>query len=143
MKSIFAKGICYFLDLIFPIQCLWCGIEGEWLCQKCFGEIKISFSNHCPFCESKTYFGATCERCRQAHFLDGAISCVPYSNPIVQTILHAWKYDEITQMTEFVAATAIKSLTEAKKQSENLAKKFSIERIQKNILKFYLACRQF
>ena len=45
-----------------------------------------------PFCGRKTVFGAVCGLCKKGHALDGALSCIPYAHPLIQQIIHAWKY---------------------------------------------------
>jgi len=50
----------FFLDLIFPIECLGCGREGEWLCDKCYKEIKLKPKQYCLHCKKENDLGNFC-----------------------------------------------------------------------------------
>ena len=82
-------------------MCLGCAQEGALLCSQCFASIACALSNHCAFCEKATLFGNTCLECSKTRFLDGAISCVPYSHPLILEMLHAWKYDSQILLTDY------------------------------------------
>ncbi|MAG29255.1 hypothetical protein CL632_03910 [bacterium] len=100
------KTISHFqwiIDLLFPLQCLNCSQENTWLCNRCKIELISILANHCAFCEAKTLFGNTCTTCRKRHYLDGAVSCVPYANPLIQTLIHAWKYSGVKEVTKYIS----------------------------------------
>lgn len=105
------------LDLLFPLGCLGCGAEGAWVCAPCERELPTILASHCPFCEAKNCFGNTCEACRARHFLDGAISCVPYAHPVVQSMIHAWKYNGAQALTPCLARFAVRSLRAARERA--------------------------
>lgn len=50
----------FFLDLIFPIECLGCGQEGRWLCPDCFKEVKFKPKQYCLHCKLENDFGQFC-----------------------------------------------------------------------------------
>jgi len=95
------------LDLLFPIECLGCGQEGVWFCQDCLAALPFFPERHCPFCGEKNSWGETCKTCRARHALDGAITFIPYANPVIQKLIHAWKYqsakDLSTPLAQFVS----------------------------------------
>jgi len=126
-KQVFSS----FLDLVFPCSCIGCGKEGIWLCAKCFDSIPTILANHCPFCEKKTLFGNTCDDCKNHHFLDGAISAIPYSNELVLSMIHSWKYDSVHQMTEYLARFVSQSVFRAQRRVKMRAQKFIEQGIQK------------
>jgi ComF family protein len=100
----------WIVDLLFPLQCLNCGLEGIWICNKCTNKLPTIRSRHCPFCERKNYFGNTCNTCKPNHFIDGAISCIPYANPLVQSMINTWKYNYIKDITTPLSNFVEKSL---------------------------------
>lgn len=54
---------------------------------------------HCPFCERPGVSGAACQECRQQKSLDGALAAIPYANPIIQKLIHLWKYQSLQTIT--------------------------------------------
>ena len=50
----------FFLDLIFPQECLGCGLAGAWLCGECFNKIKLKSRQYCLHCKKENDFGQFC-----------------------------------------------------------------------------------
>lgn len=100
----------HLLDLVFPLACLGCGSEGNWLCRDCGRALKPYPSRHCPFCGRPTLFGATCQTCRARRALAGALSFYPYAHPLVQTLIHVWKYDGVTEIASVLGQMAGRGL---------------------------------
>ncbi len=97
IKKILSNAI----DVIFPIECLGCATEEVgWVCEKCVSKITIYLLRKCPFCENTSDSGATCAKCKEKHSLDGAIASVPYSDKLIQSLIHAWKYQGILSLTQ-------------------------------------------
>ena len=116
MRSPLAK----LFELLFPLSCLGCGNEGAWLCASCERGLAPLLANHCPFCEAKTNFGNTCSDCKPRHFLDGAISCVPYAHPLIRSLIHSWKYDGAQAVTEYLARFVGISLNRAQRSARRM-----------------------
>lgn len=100
----------HLLDLVFPVSCIGCGSEGNWLCRDCQKTIRPQPGRHCPFCARPTLFGATCQNCRPRRALAGALSFYPYGHPLIQTIIHVWKYDGVAELTATVGLLARRGL---------------------------------
>src|SRR3989338_10318060 len=60
IKQKTSKIWLFFLDLIFPIECLGCGREGFWLCGDCFKEVKLKPRQYCLHCKKENDFGQFC-----------------------------------------------------------------------------------
>lgn len=88
MSKIFA----FILDLIFPIKCLDCGKEGDWLCDKCFKKIKFQENQLCPVCHKQEKNGRLCPACRRQKSIDALLIACHYQDEIVQKIIHFLKY---------------------------------------------------
>lgn len=86
-------------DLLFPIECLSCGQEGAWLCLSCQKNLPYKISRHCPHCGESTAWGEACTPCRRAKDLDGALSLIPYAEPLAQSLIHTWKYQGIKNLS--------------------------------------------
>lgn len=80
-NSILAKFGTFILDIIFPIQCLYCSEEGEWICKECFKKIELLKKQACPICGNESKGGARCFNCRNKSELDGVISAAAYWEP--------------------------------------------------------------
>ena len=64
VKKIASSVWLFFLDLVFPIECLGCGLEGNWLCQACFKNIGLKDKQYCLHCKRENDFGEFCPACR-------------------------------------------------------------------------------
>jgi len=84
-------------DLVYPKKCVGCGIEGEWLCGKCFNKIVIVKAPFCPTCQRMTMMGQYCPRCRSGQYLTGVIIAAHYEEPLKEAI-HRFKYDRVADL---------------------------------------------
>lgn len=79
----------FILDLFFPIECLGCKKEGEWLCSKCLKKIDIDFSGR-PFVPD----------------LGGELKAVwvagDYKNPLLAETLQVFKYKFIPDLGQIL-----------------------------------------
>lgn len=97
-------------DLLFPIECLSCGQEGAWLCLGCAKNLPYKISRHCPHCGATTAWGESCPPCRRVKSLDGALSIIPYAEPLVQSLIHTWKYQGIKSLSNGLGSFAAAGL---------------------------------
>lgn len=86
------------LDTIFPIFCVGCKKEGEWLCADCFSAIILADKQFCPLCGKISEFGKACGRCKGKSALSAVISCGYYHNPILRKSIGALKYDNAKEI---------------------------------------------
>lgn len=100
-------------DLLFPVFCLSCQIEGHWLCSSCLEQLKkeIKPQFFCPHCYQDNQDGRTCLACRPFSFLDGAISSASYSQEIIAKMVQLLKYNYLEEMGE-VFGELIKSFVD-------------------------------
>ncbi|MFH1187810.1 MAG: ComF family protein [bacterium] len=90
----------FFLDLLFPIECIGCGKDGEWLCGECLDNIKLLKEWHCPVCKAKLTNGYVCEKCSSQSFLDGAVIAVFYDDKLIDKAIHYLKYKGIKNLAK-------------------------------------------
>ncbi len=81
-------------EYLFPIFCVSCEKEGNWLCDLCFQHHTISCGVfYCPVCHGITETGNVCAHCPKTYFLSRHQAIVPYSEKaIIATLLYAFKY---------------------------------------------------
>jgi ComF family protein len=96
----FGKIKIFFLDTIFPIECLGCGEEGKWICESCFSQINLNSEFYCPICHKKSPWGRVCNDCQGDSFLDGILISAPYDQKILQDLIHCYKYKFISDLAE-------------------------------------------
>lgn len=81
------------LDILFPIHCISCGKEKEWICQQCLSSIPLQTDHVCPVCEKMiTPDGKTCLACKRKSPLDGLVVSSSYENSLVSHAIHLFKY---------------------------------------------------
>lgn len=88
------------LDTLFPIFCVSCRKEGEWICPECLGKIEIIDLQVCPYCEKIiTENGVICPRCQNSFShkkiavpLDALLVSAKYNENELAKIIHLFKY---------------------------------------------------
>jgi competence protein ComFC len=89
-----------FSDLIFPIKCVGCNQEGQFLCFECFQ--RINLSKRMPLKDT-----VNCQS-----NLSGLITAGYYSQPILKEIIDNYKYHFIKELVHPLAELIIKKLKE-------------------------------
>jgi ComF family protein len=100
----------FFLDLLFPIECIGCGEEGRWLCKDCLNKIKLLSEQYCPICKTRLTNGRVCELCSSESFLDGAVIAVSYDNELIDKAIHYLKYRGIKDLARSLGKLLIQIL---------------------------------
>ena len=99
MKLSFIKNINkYILDTIFPIYCLSCGQEGEWVCPDCINKISIEDNPSCPRCHKVSTCSSYCQECKITSKMNGIIVASSYENKLLQKIIRNFKYKYIKDL---------------------------------------------
>ena len=100
----------FLLDLLFPIECLGCGMHGSYLCAPCFAKISVQESFVCPVCVQPSFENAVCKMCCKKTKLDGVIAASVYDNALLRRVLFAYKYRFIKALAEPLTQLLLKSL---------------------------------
>lgn len=90
----------FFLDLIFPIECLGCGRDGLWLCGCCFKKIKFKPRQYCLHCKKENDFGQFCPSCGVNYDLDGVWIAAFYDELLISRAIKDLKYHFITALAD-------------------------------------------
>lgn len=81
-------------DCLFPIFCLGCDKEGEWICPDCFGRMDLRGVFCCPVCHKESIGGACCAVCQPQSYLDRAMAIVVYQEEnLAGKLIKALKYN--------------------------------------------------
>lgn len=87
----------FVLDTFFPIECLGCQEEGEWLCDRCARRIGIEDEDVCIVCKARAQNGHTCFSCKKICALDAVMRFLDYDDLLVRRLLQAAKYGYVQQ----------------------------------------------
>lgn len=79
------------IKLIYPLDCLECGDEGEWLCRNCVKKYLPIRLGRCFICSRVAETGV-CNNCQKASHIDGIISLLPYSKNASLQLIYSVKY---------------------------------------------------
>lgn len=97
----------FFLDLIFPIECLGCGQEGAWLCEKCFKKIKFKPKQYCLHCKKENDFGQFCPPCQIIYSLNGVWIAALYEDKLISQAIKSLKYHFISGLAAILGKLLI------------------------------------
>lgn len=92
IKKITSATWLFLLDLIFPIECLGCGKEGEWLCEACFKKINLKAKPYCLHCKKANGFGQFCPPCQVLYGLNGVWIAALYEDKLISQAIKKLKY---------------------------------------------------
>lgn len=110
----------FFLDLIFPVECLGCGREGGWLCDDCFKGVKLKTGQYCLHCKKENDFGQFCPPCRIIYDLDGVWIAALYDEALISRAIKKLKYNFIGGLADDLGGLLILAVDEMLKQSRTL-----------------------
>ncbi|MFH1207312.1 MAG: ComF family protein [Patescibacteria group bacterium] len=101
----------FILDILFPIHCLGCDQEGEWICDRCMKRIRLNARQACPVCRQPG-MGDVCPGCRSKTALDGLLAVCDYDQPLVQACIHTLKYLAIPSLAPPIVVLMWRCLTQ-------------------------------
>lgn len=100
----------YILDIIFPIRCIGCNQEDNFICSDCFNKIEICKKQKCPKCLTDSEDGSFCSKCKISSKMKGIIVSASYENKILQKAIHNLKYKFIKDLSADLAKLLAASL---------------------------------
>jgi len=111
----------YLLNLLFPLKCLGCRVEGAWLCRNCFSQIKQTEQQYCPVCKRTARdFGAVCRFCKNKTSLDGVFVAADDKSGRLKKLIHQFKYNFITEVENDLTRILLSSFLKEYLTSEDL-----------------------
>lgn len=92
------------LGAVFPIYCLGCKREGEWVCKPCFVTIDSSGQHFCPVCHNETPRGTVCEHGRCSRVLSAHYAMSYYhEDALIGKMIHTLKYEYVESLADILA----------------------------------------
>lgn len=110
------------LDFVFPVFCLGCNKEGEWLCGGCLDDfLKQSFVQACPVCHLNNNSGLLCLTCKPNSYLDKHFAAIEYGeDKLSGKIIHTFKYEYIESVFFVLEKVIEKYLSENTDKFSNI-----------------------
>ena len=96
----------FILDTIFPIECLGCAKEGEWLCLACARKIPMEQQDFCFICKQVSLGGRTCFSCTREFPLAQVMRFFDYDEPLVRRAITTAKYSFVEKIFNQLADIA-------------------------------------
>lgn len=97
----------FVLDLIFPVFCLNCRMEGGWLCNACIRQVYFKPPT-CFVCKKINLpTGRTCKNCRGKTKIYAFLSPLFYDNGPVKDLIHYLKYRRVRSISNVLAGLAV------------------------------------
>lgn len=89
------------LNFIFPVACLGCSRQGNYLCDDCLTAINFAPQQRCAVCNRSSITGATHSRCQGHWMIDGVWAIAKYDG-VMRQLLHKFKYGYATELAEIL-----------------------------------------
>lgn len=113
-----AKILCaFFINTIFPIECVSCKKEDVWICDKCVSEVKLNTNFFCPSCSSPNNYGTVCSRCKSSFYFDGVWIAGEYRNKILSSLIKTYKYNYAKDISSHLGTILFQFLMDIFKQA--------------------------
>jgi competence protein ComFC len=106
----------FFVDLLFPVECLECGQGGEWLCAGCILHIRFEDHQVCQGCGRFSLSGAICPHCKSEWALDGVLTALDYDRTISAKLIKTLKYSFVKDISPVLAKIFLKFYYSSKLQ---------------------------
>lgn len=92
----YKKILSFFLDLLFPQNCLSCGKGHDWVCQSCWGSLGLSLKEQSSLPTEKT-----------VEYCDRILVVTAHEHLLLLDILHGLKYRYITELSQYLSDLGI------------------------------------
>ena len=94
------KIINFLLDLLYPVSCLGCSRNNQWLCDNCYRKIVIN------------KFNQTKDSLNKNLALDGLLVVANYQQEVLPQLIHCYKYNFVKQLADVISKLVIDFLSQ-------------------------------
>lgn len=96
------------IECLFPTKCLNCQAEGEILCDDCFSLIEIIDQKYCHICNKRKPLNVfKCSSHCRSHLFHLFFATIYNKDPLIQGLIHRFKYPPLIKKLDFVLAKII------------------------------------
>jgi ComF family protein len=82
----------WFLDCLFPKECLICKHEGGYFCQSCQAKTLFTYPLICFGCSKINVSSGICQDCQPRYAFDGIIIAADYEDEVIGALIRMYKY---------------------------------------------------
>jgi competence protein ComFC len=100
------------MEVLAPVSCLGCGIQGVVLCSTCLNEAQMEISAVCFRCGRPSVMGETCGLCREATALSG-VSVGAFYGGAVKELIWQLKFHRLRLADQAAAELVVRRLPPA------------------------------
>jgi ComF family protein len=115
----------FILDLIFPVGCINCGRDGEWLCADCAKKLSYKSKQYCLGCKTSNDRGQFCPVCKKNYYLDGVMIAGDYDDKILALIIKHLKYHFIKDIAKILSDYMVTFVKEGCGRAKGTKNKFT------------------
>ncbi len=90
----------FVLDIVFPIQCIGCGVYDTYFCDLCLATVKVRKDFECVGCKRPVAEGNTCINCRNDFKINRLFVAADYNDKLIEKALKLIKYNFIKDILE-------------------------------------------
>jgi len=102
MKNLAIQMRGFLLDLLFPVFCINCGQEGEYLCSECLDLLIYKKSLHCLKCKKQNTESSICPECISDYYINEIFIAGDYENKILAKLIKGLKYKFVTDYAKIL-----------------------------------------
>ncbi len=114
----------FFIDILFPAQCIICEKEGEWLCHYCQKKISFYHCLNCIICHKEAQEESIlCPACASFYGFKNIIAVTDYKNKTVANTIKYLKYNFIKELSVYLA-DIVQQYVEQEIKKDNLLYKY-------------------
>jgi len=89
----------FFVELIFPKECIVCAKSGSYLCDICLEKIEISNMQSCFQCGRQNSYGEFCKKCKNSWSLNGILIANNNPQKNLKKIIKTYKYSLLKELS--------------------------------------------
>lgn len=89
----------WFLDCIFPKECLACKHEGSYWCSQCQSRAYIRYAPRCFGCSKTNEASGLCSDCQPRYAFDGIRIAADYEEEVVGSLIRTFKYKFVKSLS--------------------------------------------
>ncbi len=94
----------YIRDVLFPVFCLGCQREGEWVCHNCLIQIPPLTQTSCFSCDASVSENACCDMCRKERCVNVYWSLYSHQTSIISDLVEQLKYHGASDVVRAVSS---------------------------------------
>jgi ComF family protein len=97
-------------DLVFPIYCVVCDSDGQFLCVSCETKLERLEKQLCIVCKKPAPYGKTHPDCVTTNTVDGTISGLSYTDPKTKKLIGTFKYQFIHDLAPALSRMIVEAI---------------------------------